>query len=296
MDIKSVFTSYIFFPLMAAIMAVILAILNKKNKIMSNRRLMVALLLTGLVLGIPGFMGALDLNFMPWGFVLCQLTYLLLGILAVYLLSRYNPDAVEKQKGMTFFMGLIACVLGIFLFKLAFNYFNELRYGWLAGTSVLVFLLPLLFWWMYMAMLSIPAEIHHVWYYPAQSFYIDLDHLDFDRLKVLELELYKTAEDTTPLKVKVKAPPNMEFGVWFKKFIDDYNQKFPNSTISYASDTEGAYGWIFYLKPSFFSRKAYIDPNQSVEQNQIREKYTIFARRVTTLYQEEGGEDRVVIL
>ncbi|RFM25604.1 TssN family type VI secretion system protein [Deminuibacter soli] len=296
MDIKSVFTSYLFLPLISAIMVVVMAIFNKKNRIMSNRRLIVAVLITGLVLGIPGLLGALDLNFMPWGFLLCQLIYLLLGALAVYLLSKHNPDAVERQKGMTFFMGLIACLLGIFLFQLGFNYFNELRYGYLAATSVLVFMLPLVFWWSYMAMIAIPSEIYHVWYYPRETYHIDMDHLDFDRLKVLELELYKTAEDATPLKVKVKAPPNMAFGIWFKKFIDDYNQKFPASSIRYASVAEGSYGWIFYLKPSFFKRKSFVDPGLSIEQNEIREKYTIFARRVTTLYQEEGGEDRVVLV
>ncbi|WP_262714337.1 TssN family type VI secretion system protein [Mucilaginibacter metallidurans] len=33
-----------------------------------------------------------------------------------------------------------------------------------------------------------------------------MEHLDFDRLMVLELDLYKNTDDPEPLKVKAKAP------------------------------------------------------------------------------------------
>lgn len=296
MDVKSTFVSYILFPLVAVIMAAIMVVLNKKNRIMGNRQLVVVLLLTGLLLGIPGFLGALRLQFMPWGYVLSQVTYLLLGVLAVYLLSKHIPDALERRKGMLVLLGLIVALLGIYLYQLAFNWLNDLEYGWLAATSVLAFFVPLVFWWAYMAMISIPSEIYTVWYYPENAPQLDMYDVDLDKLKVLEVQLFKGASDPLPLKVKVKAPPDMTFGVWFKKFIDDYNLKFPRNGIHYVSGEGEAFGWIFYLKPSFFKRKRFIDPSLSVEKNEVRERYTIFARRVTRLQQEAGGEDRVVIL
>ncbi len=137
MDVKPIFTSYILFPLLAVIMAAVMVVLNKKNKLMSGRRLIVTVLLTSLVLAIPGFTGGLGLQFMPWGYIINQLIYLMLGILAVYLLSKHNPEALEHRKGMTMLMALIACMLGIFLFKLAFNWLSDLDYGWMAATSVL---------------------------------------------------------------------------------------------------------------------------------------------------------------
>ncbi|MBV8252570.1 MAG: TssN family type VI secretion system protein [Chitinophaga sp.] len=295
MDVKSVFVSYIFFPLVAAIMGAVMLIVNKKNRLMSSRKLIVTILLTSIVLAIPGLFSLLGLYFMPWGYLLSQLSYLLFGILAVFLLARHNPAALETKKGMTILMGVISMLLGFYLYKLIFNRLNDLEYGWLAATSVLVFMVPLLFWWTYMAMISIPSEIYTVWYYPHGTQPLDMFDVDIDKLKVLEVEVFKAVNDPSPLKVKVKAPPEMNFGVWFKKFIDDYNIKFPRNGIHFAAGEE-PYGWIFYLKPSFFSRKQFIDPAESIAQNQVNEKHIIFARRVTRLQQEAGGEDRVVIL
>lgn len=296
MDVKSTFVSYILFPLIAVVMAAVMVVLNRKNRIMGSRRLVVTLLLTGLVLGLPGFLGALGLQFMPWGYILAQVAYLLLGITAVILLSRHMPEALTERKGMLILLGLIVGLLGVYLFQLVFRIFNGLDYGWLAGTSVLVFFVPPVFWWAYIAMTDIPSEIYSVWYYPEKAPQLDMYDVDLDKLKVLEVELFKGAADPSPLKVKVKAPPDMNFGVWFKKFIDDYNLKFPRNGIHYRSEEGEAYGWIFYLKPSFFKRKQFIDPSLTMEKNLVKEKYTIFARRVTRLQHEAAGEDRVVIL
>jgi len=295
MDVKSVFVSYILFPLVAAIMGAVMLILNKKNRLMSSRKLIVTILLTSLVLAIPGLFGLLNMYFMPWGYLLSQLTYVLLGILGVFLLSRHYPEALEHKKGMTVLLGAITMLMGIYLYQLVFNWLNDLGYGWYAATSVIMFFAPLLFWWTYMAMISIPSEIYTVWYYPRDTPPMDMFDVDIDKLKVLEVELFKAVNDPTPLKVKVKAPPEMSFGAWFRKFIDDYNIKFPRNGIQYAAGDE-AYGWIFYLKPNFFSRKQFIDPAVTITQNQVNEKHTIFARRVTRLQHEAGGEDRVVIL
>ncbi|HEY0271776.1 MAG TPA: TssN family type VI secretion system protein [Chitinophaga sp.] len=296
MDVKPIFTSYILFPLLAMIMGAVMVVLNQKNKLMSSRRLVVTVLLTSLVLAIPGFGGALGLQFMPWGYLANQLIYLLLGILAVYLLSRHYPEALEHRKGLVALGGLMAVALGVCLFRLAFNWLSDLDYGWLAATSMLLFLAPLAFWWAYMAMIDIPAEIYTVWYYPRQVIPMDLFDVDLDKLKVLEVELFKAVNDPSPLKVKVKAPPDMVFGTWFQQFIDDYNTKFPRSGVQFEGPEGDAYGWIFYLKPSFFKKKQFIDPDRSVAQNQIREQYTIHARRVTRLEHALGGEDRVVVL
>lgn len=296
MDVKSTFVSYILFPLITVIMAAVMVVLNKKNRIMGSRRLVVALLLTGLALGLPGLLGLLGLQFMPWGYLLAQMAYLLLGVTAVILLNRHLPETLVERKGMLALFGLIVGLLGIYLFQLAFNRFNGLSYGWLAGTSLLAFFVPPVFWWAYIAMTAIPSEIYTVWYYPEKAPLLDMYDVDLDKLKVLEVELFKGAADPSPLKVKVKAPPDMNFGEWFKKFIDDYNLKFPRNGIHFRSEEGEAYGWIFYLKPSFFRRKQFIDPALSVGKNQVREKYTIFARRVTRLQHEAAGEDRVVIL
>lgn len=291
----SFFASYLLLPLVAAISTAIMSLFNKRNRVMTNRRLIIAVLLTAVLLGIPGFLGALRFYFMPWGFLFGVVICMGLGAFAVYVLSVRYPDGLDRSKGLTFFMGFVACLLGAYLFRLLFDWLNPLRYGWFAASLTLSFLVPLVFWWTYMSLASIPSEIYTVWYYPPRDEWIDMDHLDFDRMKVLEIELFKLPNDPTPLKVKVKAPPNMSFGIWYKKFIDDYNQKFPATGIRYA-DSGDSFGWIFYIKRSFFRKKVFIDPGRSIEENGITEKDSIFARRVVRVSAEEGGEERMVIL
>jgi 3-phenylpropionate/cinnamic acid dioxygenase small subunit len=95
----------------------------------------------------------------------------------------------------------------------------------------------------------------------------------------MEIELYKTVNDTMPTKIKVKAPDNMTFDVWFMMFLTDYNYKFPREPIEY-DDPASSYSWIFYVKRSFFVPRKYIDHELSIAENRIKEKHTILAKRV----------------
>ncbi|MEO3405621.1 TssN family type VI secretion system protein [Mucilaginibacter sp. CAU 1740] len=297
MDVKSFFIRYLLFPIIFVAATAVMSIINKKNQVLNNKKLIVIILLTGIVLGIPGLLGFLDLQFMPWGYIICQIYYVSAGILFVWLAGRHYETELLGKKIFFFICCLISCLLGIFLFKLGFDWLNNLKYGIWASTSVLVFLLPLIFWWTYIAFLSIPLEIYKVWQYPVYPADISMEHLDFNRLLVLEVNLYKNTDDVEPLKVKAKAPRNMNFGLWFQKFIDDYNLKFPDSPIEYLQDGGGSYRWIFYMKPSFFKRRNFIDPELDIEQNHITETYTIFAKRVSEVVNapERTGDDAVYL-
>jgi hypothetical protein len=97
--------------------------------------------------------------------------------------------------------------------------------------------------------------------------------------------------------VKAKAPRNMNFGLWFQKFIDDYNLKFPDSQIQYTFGRNEKYKWIFYIKPSFFKQRQFIDPDLDIEQNKITEKYAIHAKRVSEVLStpEKAGDEAVYL-
>jgi hypothetical protein len=296
MDVKSFFIRYLLFPVIFVIATALMTIINKKNKLLSNKKLIVILLLTGIALGIPGLLGFLDLQFMPWGYIICQLYYLALGIFYVWLAVIYYEKELFERKVFFFICSLIACLLGLFLFKLGFDWLNNLKYGFWAATSVFVFLLPVIFWWAYIAFLNIPLEIYKVWQYPLSPADISMEHLDFNKLLVLEVNLYKHTTDDEPLKVKAKAPRNMNFGLWFQKFIDDYNLKFPDSPIQYAQGGD-SYKWIFYIKPSFFKQRQFIDPDLDIEQNRVSEKFAIYAKRVSEVVSapEKIGDEAVYL-
>ncbi|WP_262714336.1 TssN family type VI secretion system protein [Mucilaginibacter metallidurans] len=78
----------------------------------------------------------------------------------------------------------------------------------------------------------------------------------------------------------------MNFGQWFQKFIDDYNLKFPKSTVQYKLNNNESYKWIFYIKPSFFKQRHFIDPDLNITENRITESVTIFAKRVSEVVSE----------
>jgi hypothetical protein len=297
MEVKSFFIRYLLFPLIFVITTAIITIINKKNKVLNNKRLIVILLLTAIALGLPGLLGFLDLQFMPWGYIICQIYYLALGIVYVWLAGIYYEKELLERKAFFFICTLIACLLGIFLFKLGFDWLNNLKYGLWAATSVFIFLLPIVFWWAYIAFLNIPLEIYKVWQYPVTPGDINMEHLDFNKLLVLEVNLYKHTTDDEPLKVKAKAPRNMNFGLWFQKFIDDYNLKFPDSPIQYTYGRNESYKWIFYIKPSFFKQRQFIDPDLDIEQNNITEKFAIHAKRVSEVVSapEKVGDQAVYL-
>lgn len=297
MDVQSFFIRYLLFPLIAIVSTAILAVVNRKNQFLSNKKLIISVLILGIILSIPGFLGFLNFKFMPWGYIICQITYVLLGSLYVYLLTKYYPAALLERKGFIIFATFIAAVLGLYLFQLIYHWLGNVEFGWWAGGSIASFFIPMIFWWAYVSLLNIPQEIYKIWRYPDTPLEINMDHVDFDNLLVLELELYKKSSDAEPLKVKVKAPENMNFGMWFHKFIDDYNLKFAKNPVEYKIGNQENYSWIFFVKTSFFQRNLFIDPDLDIKQNQISEKMTIYAKRVSENVNvpHEIGESAIVL-
>lgn len=281
MDVQSFFIRYLLFPLIFIVSTALLSIVNKKNQFINNKKLIVSILILSIALALPGFLGFLSFDFMPWGYLICQLYYVGIGIGFVYLATKYYPKEILDRKFFVIFALLIACLLSFYLYQMAFNWLSDIHFGVWAATSIFIFILPLFFWWAYVALLSIPTEIYKIWQYPAVPMNIEMDHLDFDRMLVLELELYKNTDDQEPLKVKAKAPQNMVFGDWFYKFIEDYNLKFPKSPVKYVGEDFESYKWIFFIKTSFFKKNIFIDPDLDITNNRITEKVTIYAKRVS---------------
>jgi len=281
MDVQSFFIRYLLFPLIFIVSAALLSIVNKKNQFLNNKRLIISILVLSIALSIPGLLGFLSFDFMPWGYIICQIYFVALGCLFVYLFSKHYPKEILERKFFIVFGILISFLLSFYLFQLAFNWLSDIRFGIWAATSIFTFILPLLFWWAYVSLISIPTEIYKIWAYPPTAINIDMDHLDFDRMLVLELELYKNTSDAEPLKVKAKAPENMIFGNWFYKFIEDYNLKFPKNPVQFKADDNDSYRWIFFIKTSFFKKNIFIDPDLDIIHNKITEKDTIYAKRVS---------------
>jgi hypothetical protein len=176
----------------------------------------------------------------------------------------------------------VILLLGSYLFSLLFNCFSTLHYGLWAATCVLPFYVPLLFVRAFEALVGIPNEIRKIWHYPRHAAEVVLDDVDPYRLMILAVELHKRpGSGEPPVKVKARTPSDLPFGVWFQKFIDDYNYKFPNEPIQTTNASEEEYGWLFYhVKPSLFSLRRYIDTDLSIARNKLTERDLIVAKRV----------------
>ncbi len=272
-------TTYMIMPLLAILFTFIAYLIAKKNRLFSNKKAIIYILVTGVLLSLPALLGFVDYWFMPYIYISLQVLYLILGWYNIKFIRKIIPNLKDRPYIVEFFVHFIIMFIGAGLFSMIFNFCNELQYGLWACTCVLTFIFPSLFKETYDKYMEIPLEIYKVWKF---SHHEDLSHfefIDYNKLTVLELEVFKKVNDKTPSKIKAKAPDNMPFGIWFQKFLSDYNKKFPLTPII-LQDEDGDFGWIFYIKRSFFHPRKYIDYDLSITENKIKEKYTIIVKRV----------------
>lgn len=276
----TILTSYLLMPILAIIMGIVAYFMAKKNKLLSNRKLIFYVLLGSVLLCLPALSGFVRYMFMPYFYIAAQILYTVLGYYNVIYLRKYLPQ-INKSSSfrVIFLIQFIMMFIAAALFSTIFNLCSEYRYGIWACTCLLTFIFPPLFWETYNKYMSIPVEIYKIWKYEDCDI-SRFEMMDYDKLLVMELELYKTLEDPVPTKIKAKAPDNMPFGVWFYKFLSDYNHKFPLDRIETQSAST-PFSWIFYVKRSFFIPRKYIDYDLSIVENRIKEKYTIIAKRVS---------------
>jgi hypothetical protein len=277
------FIKYLLLPLVALVLIVPAVLLKKKNAALDNKTLIIFSLTCALLAGIQGFWGIIGDIFSPYYYAFAQLVYIAGGILYVQSLGKYiSPKLKSYQLLLEIIITIFVLILGMFVFSLIYNALSPIPNGFMASSCVVAFTLPLLFYWTFLAYINIPIDIFKIWRYNAASVNANrLDGVDFNKLLVLELEFGRKINDEDRMKVQVKALPDMYFGEWFGMFIENYNRKFPDNPIASENETGEAHSWIFYVKPSIFSRRKYIDPDLSVAANKIREKYTIITKRVT---------------
>lgn len=269
--------SYIIYPILGLLLIGLGFLIAKKNNLTSNKKLIVYLLVCIILLSIPALLGLLDYNFMPYGYLILGLLYLLMGY--------YNTKVITWlfKKKPTYFIEISLFIFtllsGMLLFSLLFNFCNELHYGLWASTSVILYLFPSLYKKTNQLFLDIPVEVYNVWTFKDSPELSNNATIDYNQLKVVRMELFKQENDIKPITINAKAPYDITFGVWFKRLLTDYNTKSPLTPIDSNSDSKES-GWIFYVKPSIFLPRNYIDYNKTFKENRISERYTIVAKRV----------------
>lgn len=269
--------TYLLYPILGLLLVGLGVFIAKKNELLGNKRLVGYAIGAVIVLAIPALLGFLDYDFMPYGYVALASIYLLLGWYNVRMLpwvfkaeSKYRHEII---------LTLFVLIVGMMFFILVFNLCNDLQYGPWASTCMISFVFVSLFVRTYDLFLAIPEPIYKIWKFDDSESVDMYADIDFGRLKVVTLEIYKEDGDREPLRLKGKLPDDIPFGVWVKRLIEDYNKKSPLSPIRYITDGEQD-KWIFYRHNSVLLPKRYIDCAQTVKENRIGDNCFIVAKRI----------------
>ena len=143
---KTIFLQYLIMPIIAVIVGWLTLVLSKKNKLLSNRKLIFFVLLSALILALPGLFGLADMTFAPWLYLVTQGFYLLMGILFVQAYAHYIGKDVERYKVLLQVMVmLVITLLGAYVFAVIYNLFHKDTLGYIGATSILIFFIPALF-------------------------------------------------------------------------------------------------------------------------------------------------------
>jgi len=276
--------SYIIYPILGLLVIGLGFLIAKKNNLTSNKKLIIYLVVCILLLTIPALFGLLDYNFMPYGYLTLGLLYLIMGYYNTKIITWLFKEKPTYLIELSLF--IFTLLSGMLLFSLLFNFCNELQYGLWASTSVILYLFPSLYRKTNQLFLDIPIEVYNVWAFNKSPVLTNNHTIDYNKLKVVRMELFKQEGDIKPTTINAKAPYDTTFGEWFKRLLTDYNTKSPLSPIEPNSNSKDS-GWIFYVKPSIFLPRNYIDFNKTFKENRISEKYTIVAKRVKETIEKE---------
>lgn len=302
---KGIFIQYLLLPLIALLFIAVMVWAKKKNDFIQNKKLVTYLLAVMLVLALPGFFGIMGNTFSPWGYLTCQIIYLAAGGWHVNLLRDYvtgdhtGPSEIygAKQKRVyaIFFeilLTLFVMITGGYLFSVLFNWLSPYTgYGLIAATSMLSFIVPLIFLYTYQRFLEIPFAIYKVWQFAPQRSDGHLLPENIGTLMLINLELTKTISDGRRIRLKVKAPSNIQLGDWMGRVLEDHQEKNHLDRIDTFFGESGAYGWIFYIKPSFLHPRRYLDFEKTIIDNNIRERHVVVCKRVI-----DGNEEKLISL
>ena len=274
-------------------------VLNKQNQVLSGKKAIFYYLAFSVVILLGGFIALLPsaATSMMY-FLLLQVVYLGLGYLASIafrknVLGEFNSGTTS---GIFFILG--NAILGMIGFTIVYHYFappantavDSLGLAPYYALSVIPFVVPYFLSTAFARYRAIPQEIFKVWYFPMHADEIDFENIDTSTIFMLELEYSKSVGDPRLINTKLRAPVAMNFGDWFRSFIENYNFKYDSDPIHFLQEDQSPQGWMFYVKPSFLGTAKFIDPDLSIAQNKIIEKNIIIAKRVGIVEEEPAQQ------
>lgn len=249
---------------------------SKKKAIIYAVLILISFALTGL-LSSGKVLNDTPLN----SYIGFQIIFIILGSVHIYVLRNHFDELSEEENEFFpefFFTIAIVCIGLIAFFNITNRFREPFKFIYLA--SAIAFIVPLLFYRLYEFAMSIPVPIYKKWLYPLGENINDPTAKELKDPLVISFEFQKKHDKDDLTNFRVKAPEAMEFGKLFYFFINDYNERHPESTIEFLNDSNQPLGWIFYFKPNWWSSLKHINFAKTVSGNYIKEDHVIVCKRV----------------
>ena len=222
------------------------------------------------------------LNNLPLSnYISFQIVFLLLGIINIIASRKFFPDLNEKTTSFLneFLFTVVITLMGLIAFVFITGV-NKPNYVYFFITATTAFFIPLIITKLYEYAVSVPVAIYKTWKYPLEKKIKDPSDAELSNPLVISFEFNKEKGSGEISNFRLKAPEKMEFGKLFYFFINDYNERNPESTIKYFDEESSIpYEWIFYKKGSFFKSEQYLNHSHTIEGNNINENDVIICQR-----------------
>lgn len=278
-DVNTISILFLFFG------AMIFAFSKGLKKLLSHdkKKTIVYLLVVILAFAICSLFTISNLMFygIASNYTAIMLMNLLFGSLMIGGFEKYF-EWPEKLKWVAQLLLILLTVLvGCMVFIQIAGRFGIERMHYFFLTATISFVFPWMFLRLFESAMDIPLAIYKKWEYPLNKKYIRPEYGELKNPNIITLEFYKSTDADKASRFRVRAPENMDFGMFFYYFINDYNQKHPEETIQYASEVKNMDSWIFYRKPQFIGPWKQVNTDQTVLRNKIKENNIIVCQRLT---------------
>lgn len=295
------FLRYLLAPILIIILLVVINNLMKlKTETLKMKKVIVFVLILSLILALPSLFAFLKNEFVWGGLILTIISYLLLGV--GFVLTRNlnfykNIKGQEKEeksdddkskidinKLVEFLIILVAVMLSTWIYYLIFLWVSKLPYTIWAMFSTVWFFIPYLYIISKELFLKIETPFYKAWMVEKSNEHIDYwENIDTFRLIQVTVKIKRKSNDEEYSSFSVKLPKEVPLGIWFNKFIEDQNIRFPENMIDPFGDEGKKIGWIFYTS-KWFSFPLFIkilNSEKDGEFNNIKNKQVIYIRRTT---------------
>ncbi|SHK03733.1 hypothetical protein SAMN04488513_11836 [Pseudozobellia thermophila] len=193
-----------------------------------------------------------------------------------FVFEKFDTHKLLKELVFSLISGL-TLVVPVIMIAAHFNDIQYLPYYFLV---VAAYAFPTSLFMLYQTAVSIPAKLYTKWYYPMGNKYDSPKHHELNNMIVLNFMFYKNTNSPNMTSFKAKAPKDMAFGRLFYFFINDYNHKKTTTKIEITSDTGDPHGWYFYNKPKWYGTSKHIDPERTVEENNLKDSDIVVCQRI----------------